>query len=90
MSVGSRAAFGYDVETGREIWTVRHDDFNAAARPLFEHAADLIAPSAREQILNLVDLQLPSRADLIAREQLGIGESGLNDVSIDDGFLVVH
>jgi outer membrane protein assembly factor BamB len=35
ISVGSRAAFGYDAATGREIWTVTHDDFNAAAPPLF-------------------------------------------------------
>jgi outer membrane protein assembly factor BamB len=34
VSVGSRAAFGYDAETGREIWTVTHNDFNAAAPPL--------------------------------------------------------
>ena len=36
VSVGSRAAFGYDAETGREIWTVTHEDFNAAAPPLID------------------------------------------------------
>ena len=35
ISVGSKAAFGYDAASGREIWTVTHDDFNAAAPPLF-------------------------------------------------------
>jgi outer membrane protein assembly factor BamB len=35
ISVGSRAAFGYDAPTGREIWTIPHADFNAAAPPLF-------------------------------------------------------
>jgi outer membrane protein assembly factor BamB len=35
VSVGSRAAFGYDARTGSEIWTVTHADFNAAARPVF-------------------------------------------------------
>jgi outer membrane protein assembly factor BamB len=34
LSVGARAAFGYDIETGREIWTVTHADFNASAPPL--------------------------------------------------------
>ena len=34
VSVGSRAAFGYEVKTGRELWTVRHGGFNAAIRPL--------------------------------------------------------
>ena len=35
ISIGSRTAFGYDVKTGKEIWTVTHRDFNAAAPPLF-------------------------------------------------------
>lgn len=34
LSVGSRAGFGYDARTGREIWTFTHDDYNAAATPL--------------------------------------------------------
>lgn len=34
VSVGSRAAFGYDVLTGKELWTIRHGGFNAAIRPL--------------------------------------------------------
>lgn len=33
VSVGSRAAFGYDARTGKEIWTITHDDYNAAAQP---------------------------------------------------------
>jgi outer membrane protein assembly factor BamB len=35
ISVGSKAAFGYDARTGKEIWTVEHPDFNSSARPLF-------------------------------------------------------
>lgn len=34
VSVGSRAAFGYDVKTGKEVWTITHRDFNASAPPL--------------------------------------------------------
>lgn len=34
VSIGSRAAFGYDVRTGKELWTVRHGGFNAAIPPL--------------------------------------------------------
>lgn len=34
VSIGSRAAFGYDVGTGKELWTIRHGGFNAAIRPL--------------------------------------------------------
>jgi outer membrane protein assembly factor BamB len=34
VSIGSRAAFGYDAVTGKELWTIRHGGFNAAIRPL--------------------------------------------------------
>ncbi len=36
VSVGSRAAFGYAVDTGKELWTIRHGGFNAAIRPLMQ------------------------------------------------------
>ena len=32
LSVGARAAFGYDARTGIEIWTVRHDSYNAGVK----------------------------------------------------------
>lgn len=35
MSVGSRAMQSYDLETGREIWTVRHGNYNAAIKPMW-------------------------------------------------------
>jgi outer membrane protein assembly factor BamB len=35
ISVGSKAAYGYDPATGRELWQIKHGDFSAAARPLF-------------------------------------------------------
>jgi len=34
ISVGSRAAFGYDPATGKELWTIPHGGFNAAPRAL--------------------------------------------------------
>jgi outer membrane protein assembly factor BamB len=34
VSVGSRAAFGYEAATGKELWTIRHGGFNAAIPPL--------------------------------------------------------
>jgi outer membrane protein assembly factor BamB len=35
ITVGAKAAYGYDALSGREIWKIRHGDFSAAARPLF-------------------------------------------------------
>jgi outer membrane protein assembly factor BamB len=42
VSVGSRAAFGYDALTGEEIWTIRHGGFNAAIRPIMSGEVLLI------------------------------------------------
>ncbi|TWT86358.1 outer membrane protein assembly factor BamB family protein [Neorhodopirellula pilleata] len=35
LSVGARAMQSYEVETGREIWTLRHNSYNAGIRPLW-------------------------------------------------------
>ncbi len=37
ISVGSKAAYGYDPATGRELWKIKHGDFSPAARPLFNN-----------------------------------------------------
>ncbi len=42
VSIGSRAAFGYDAFTGREIWTIEHLNYNAAVQPLFLPGVALI------------------------------------------------
>ena len=35
LSVGSRAAYGYDADTGKEIWILTHGNYNAAVRPIY-------------------------------------------------------
>ena len=35
VSIASKAAFGYDPRTGKEIWVLEHPNMNAAPRPLF-------------------------------------------------------
>jgi len=35
VSVASKAAYGYDARTGREIWMIEHPNMNAAPRALF-------------------------------------------------------
>ena len=37
ISVGARAAYGYDPLTGRELWKVHHDCQGVAPRPVFGH-----------------------------------------------------
>ena len=35
LSVGANAAYGYDADTGKEIWILEHKNYNAAVRPIF-------------------------------------------------------
>ncbi|HAK95852.1 MAG TPA: quinonprotein alcohol dehydrogenase [Planctomycetes bacterium] len=37
LSVGARAAYGYDPLTGKELWKVRHGGYSNAASPVFGH-----------------------------------------------------
>ncbi len=36
LSAGAKAAYGYDPQTGRELWRVQYDDWSVAPRPLFD------------------------------------------------------
>lgn len=42
ISIGSKAAYSYDPATGRELWKIKHGDYSAAARPLFENGITYI------------------------------------------------
>ena len=44
LSVSAKAAYGYDAETGKEIWQMTHGNFNAAVRPVYvpEHKIAII------------------------------------------------
>jgi outer membrane protein assembly factor BamB len=56
VSVGSRAAFAYDLLTGAEVWTVTHDDYNAAAQPLSWKNTAIFNTGSRGA--NLISLRL--------------------------------
>lgn len=64
VSCGSRAAFGYDARTGRELWTITHDDFNAAARPAFIDDLAIINTGSRGANLLAVRLNETTRGDV--------------------------
>jgi outer membrane protein assembly factor BamB len=42
LSVGARAMQSYEIETGREIWTLRHNSYNAGIRPLWIPELELV------------------------------------------------
>ena len=60
ISVGSRAAFGYDARTGEEIWTIRHANFNASARPISR--GDIVYINTGSDGAHLVALKLDAQA----------------------------
>lgn len=42
LSGGAKAAYGYDPETGKELWRVRYDAWSAAPMPLYENGLAFI------------------------------------------------
>ena len=64
VSVGSRAAFAYDIRTGEEIWTIRHDDFNASAPPSFFNNMAVLNTGSRNSNQLAVRLADDTRGDV--------------------------
>lgn len=64
ISVGSRAAFGYDARTGKEIWTIKHTEFNASARPLSRGDIVYIDTGSDRAHLLAVKLDADAKGDL--------------------------
>ncbi|MEM8955186.1 MAG: PQQ-binding-like beta-propeller repeat protein, partial [Verrucomicrobiota bacterium] len=42
VSPGAKAAFGYDLETGEEIWTVTYEQHSSASRPVWNEEEGLL------------------------------------------------
>jgi outer membrane protein assembly factor BamB len=76
ISVGSRAAFGYDAKTGKELWTITHDDFNAAAQPLIFNDMAIINTGSRGANLLAVRLDGSTRGDVTASHVVWNREKG--------------
>jgi outer membrane protein assembly factor BamB len=64
ISVGSRAAFGYDAKTGKEIWTLRHAEFNASARPVVDGSIVYINTGSERSHLVALKLDKDAKGDL--------------------------
>lgn len=69
VSVGARAAFGYDAESGKEIWTVRHDDYNAASRPIFYNGLVILNTGGRGANLTAYRLDKSTQGDVTDSHQ---------------------
>jgi outer membrane protein assembly factor BamB len=70
VSVGSRAAFGYEPATGKELWTLPHGGFNAAVRPLLHDGVLVINTGAERAELIGVRVDNAMRGDISATHQI--------------------
>ncbi len=64
VSVGAKAAFGYDARTGEEIWTITHDGYNAAAQPLIFEQTAILHTGSRGAHLLAVKLDESTQGDV--------------------------
>ena len=81
VSVGSRAAFSYDAETGQELWTIRHDDFNASSPPLFSRGHAILNTGSRNSNLLSVRLEDSTRGDVSSSHVVWNRDKGNSDLS---------
>ncbi|MBL8819151.1 MAG: DUF1080 domain-containing protein [Planctomyces sp.] len=81
VSVGSRAAFSYDALTGEELWTIRHDDFNAAAPPSFLGNLAILNTGSRGANLLAVRLEESTRGDVSESHVVWNRDKGNSDLS---------
>jgi outer membrane protein assembly factor BamB len=59
VSIGSKAGFGYDPKTGKELWTIRHTNMNAAPRVVA--TADVMAFSSGAESAHLIGVRLDGK-----------------------------
>ena len=64
VSIGSRAAFGYDALTGKELWTIRHSNFNAATPPAFFENLVIINTGDRKAHMLAVEVDESTTGDV--------------------------
>ncbi len=81
VSIGSRAAFAYDAATGEELWTIRHDDFNASSPPMFLENHAIINTGSRGANLLSVRLDETTRGDVSMSHVIWNRDKGNSDLS---------
>lgn len=81
VSIGSRAAFAYDVLTGEELWTIRHDDYNASAPPSFYRDLAILNTGSRGANLLAVRLEPSTRGDVTESHVVWNREKGNSDLA---------
>ncbi|MFZ9090145.1 MAG: PQQ-binding-like beta-propeller repeat protein [Planctomycetaceae bacterium] len=81
VSIGSRAAFAYDARSGEELWTIRHDDFNASSPPLYYRGHAILNTGSRGANLLSVKLGETTRGDVSESHVVWNRPKGNSDLS---------
>lgn len=78
LSVGARAMQSYEVETGREVWTLRHDSYNAGIRPLWIPELELVVVNTGSRGAQHVAVKLDetTRGDITDSHVVWVREHG--------------
>jgi outer membrane protein assembly factor BamB len=96
ISVGAKAAYGYDPQTGEELWRVRFDAWSAACVPVYQDGLAFIVTGfgGKTELLavrvdgrgDVTDTHVAWRYDTqVAKEPSPILENGLLYMISDDG-----
>ena len=64
ISTGAKATYGYDAESGKELWNVTYKGFSNAASPLFTNGTVIINTGYGKATLLAVPIIAQSRGDL--------------------------
>jgi len=97
ISVGAKAAYGYDPRTGKEIWRVQYDDWSSAPRPVVGYGmAFIVTGFAKKEFLAI---KLDGHGDVtdthvVWRQKKGVGRyaspllvDGLIYLAVDESFV---
>ncbi|MEP3479659.1 MAG: PQQ-binding-like beta-propeller repeat protein [Fuerstiella sp.] len=81
VSMGSRAGYGYDALTGKEIWGIRHGEFNATAPPCFYQGMAIVNTGSRKAQLRAIKLDKTTTGDVTESHEIWRREKGNSRLS---------
>lgn len=76
VSMGSRAGYGYDARTGKEVWGIRHGEFNATSPPCFYNGYAIVNTGSRKAQLRAIRLDGTTQGDVTESHEVWRREKG--------------
>jgi len=90
LSIGSRAGFAYEPLTGKEIWTIRHTEYNASSRPVVKDGVAYVNTGSGRAHLVAVKLDGTTKGDITTSHVLWDRDKRNSDMSspvVVNGYL---